>query len=377
MFTEARRAAWTEVSLGNIRDNYLALRGLAPGCEVIACIKADAYGHGIVKTAWEFVREGIEYLGVATLDEATELRSAGMRTKIVLLSPAPRANIKDVIDLQLIPVLTCLKDAELLSDAALRFGAKESVPFFVGLDTGMGRLGFLPSHEAANDIIALTSFPGITMLGIFSHFATADEPDLDFAHAQLETFNTFAQNLNDVGIATGKRTLANSAGMMALPESRFDIVRPGIALYGIYPSETMDKSIVELKPAMSVKANIAYIKKVPAGSGISYGRCFTTERESLIATLPIGYGDGLPRAVSGKARVLVRGQYAPVVGTICMDLCMADVTDVPGVEEYDEVVLLGEQGGLTITAEEIAKNSATCAYEVICRFGQRLPRKYT
>jgi alanine racemase len=170
--------------------------------------------------------------------------------------------------------------------------------------------------------------------------------------------------------------MANSAAIMALPDSHFDIIRPGIALYGIYPSDTMDKSVISLKPAMSIKAHIVYLKKVPQGTPISYGHRFVTERESLIATLPVGYEDGLPRNTHNKARILVRGRYAPIVGTVCMDLCMADVTDVPGVQEYDEVTLIGEQDGKRITAEEIAEFSDTNAYEVVCRFGLRMPRRY-
>jgi len=375
MFNEARRAVWMEVSLGNIRDNYMAIRGLAEGCETIACIKGDAYGHGIVKTAWEFVRGGVEYLGVATIDEALALRSAGIRTDIVLLSPVPRGNTKDVIDLRLITVITTLKDAELLSETIQRSGSKD-ISYFIALETGMGRLGFMPTAESFKDIIAITSLPGLKMIGVHSHFAAADEQDLSFSKNQLETFHTFVSHLEEAGVETGKRSMANSAAIMALPDSHLDVIRPGIALYGIYPSETMDKSIITLKPAMTIKAHIVYLKKVPAGTPISYGHKYVTKRESLIATLPVGYEDGLPRHTHDKARIIVRGHYAPIVGNICMDLCMADVTDVPGVEEYDEVLLMGEQDGKRITAEEIAEYSDTIAYEVICRFGQRMPRKY-
>ncbi|MCL1895178.1 MAG: alanine racemase [Clostridiales bacterium] len=376
MFNETRRAAWTEVSLRNIRANYLAIRALAPESEVIACIKADAYGHGIVKAAWEFVREGIEYLGVSTVDEAVALRAAGISTPIVMLSATPRGNMQDIIDLDLTPVITTLTDAELLSEAAVRNGAKKDIPFFVAIETGMGRLGFLPTPKAIDEIVALAGLPGLKMAGVHSHFATADEPSLAFAHAQIEAFSAFVTQLYEAGVIAGKRTMANSAAIMALPESHYEIVRPGIALYGLYPSDTMDKNVVELKPAMSVKANIVYVKKMPPGFSISYGRRFVTRRESIIATLPIGYGDGLPRLMSGKGRVLVRGQYAPIVGTINMDQCMADVTDIPGVSEYDEAVIMGEQAGHRIAAEEIADKSDTCVYEVVCRFGQRLPKKY-
>ena len=376
MYNDLQRAAWAEISLGNIKDNFLAIRNLAPESEVIACIKSDAYGHGLVKTAWELARSGVEYLGVATVEEATCLRRAGIRADIVVLSAVPRENTKDVMDLDLISVVSTYEDARLLSETAVYFGTKNELRLFVAVETGMGRLGFMPTPDALADIAAITSLPGIRILGVFSHFATADEADLSFAHTQLEKFNDYIAMLNEAGIAAGKRTIANSAAIMALPESHFEIVRPGIALYGLYPSETMDRSVLPLKPAMSIKANITYLKKTPAGFPVSYGSRFVTQRESIIATLPLGYGDGLSRHTRGNARVIVHGQIVPIVGTICMDQCMADVTDVPGVSEYDEAVILGEQGSACITAEEIAADSDTISYEVVCRFGQRLPKRF-
>ena len=376
MYNDLQRAAWVEVSLSNIRDNYLAIRSLAPESEALVCVKANAYGHGLVKTAWELVRCGVEYLGIATVAEAVELRSAGISTNIVLLSALPRGNTKDALDLDLITVITAYEDAKLLSEATKFFGAKKALRFFVALETGMGRLGFMPTPEALADIAALTSLPGINMLGTFSHFATADAADLSFARKQLAGFNEYCARLHEAGIETGKRSMANSAAIMTLPDSHFDIIRPGISLYGIYPSDSIDKSILTLKPAMTIKPNIVYLKKTPAGFPVSYGSRFVTQRESLIATIPIGYGDGLPRYTRGNARVLVHGHYAPIVGVVCMDQCMVDVTDVPGVCEYDEVVLLGEQEGAHITAEELAADSGTITNEVVCRFDQRLPTKY-
>jgi len=376
MYNELQRAAWAEISLGNIKSNYLAIRALAPDSEVIASIKSDAYGHGLEKTAWELVRNGVEYLGVATIAEAIQLRSAGIGTDIVMLSAVPRGNTKDVVDQDLMSVVTTYEDARLLSDAATHFGAKKALRFFIALETGMGRLGFMPRPEALADIAAISTLPGIEMAGVFSHFATADEADLSFARAQIDSFNDYCVHLREAGIDPGKRTMANSAAIMALPESHFEIVRPGIALYGLYPSENVDKKILQLNPAMSIKANIIYLKKTPAGFPVSYGSRFVTQRESLIATLPLGYGDGLPRHTKGNARIICRGQIVPIVGTVCMDQCMADVTDVPGVNEYDEVVFLGEQDGARITAEEIAEDSDTISYEVIDHFGLRLPKKY-
>jgi len=376
MYNDLQRAAWAEISLGNIRDNYHAIRALAKESEVIACIKSDAYGHGLVKVAWELVRDNVEYLGVATIEEALELRAAGINSEIVVLSAVPRGNTKDVLDLDLISVITTYEDARLLSETANQFQAKKALRCFIAIETGMGRLGFIPTPEALADIAAITSLPGIKIVGLFSHFAKADENDLSFANAQIDCFNEYCAHLSRAGIEAGKRTMANSAAIMALPNSHFEIVRPGIALYGLYPSESMDKNILPLKPAMSIKANIVYLKKTPANFPVSYGSRFVTQRESLIATLPLGYGDGLPRHTKGNARVIVRGHIAPIIGTVCMDQCMADVTDVPGVSEYDEAIILGEQDGARITAEEIARDSDTISYEVVCRFGLRLPKKF-
>jgi alanine racemase len=377
MHNEARRAAWTEISLGRIADNFKEIKRLAGDSEIICCVKADAYGHGIVKTAWELVKAGTDALGVATIPEAVELRSAGIRKDIVVLSAVPRGNLKDVLDLNLTPVITSAEDARRLSETGAYAGNGKQISFFAAVETGMGRLGFLYTEKDVADIVHLSVLPHLRMKGIFSHFATADEADLSFARSQLRIFEAFATQLAKAGVNPGQKTIANSAAIMMLPEARFDVVRPGIALYGHYPSDAVDKSRLPLAPAMSVRANIVYLKKVPAGFSVSYGKHFTTTRESLIATIPLGYGDGLPRVLSDKGRVIVRGRYAPIVGTICMDQFMIDVTDVPGVTEYDEITIMGEQDGLEITAEEIGALSGTISYEVTCRFGQRLPKVYT
>ncbi|MDR0874684.1 MAG: alanine racemase [Clostridiales Family XIII bacterium] len=377
MHNEARRAAWVEISLGSIADNFREIKRLAGDSETICCIKADAYGHGIVKTAWELIKAGADAFGVATIMEAVALRSAGIRKDIILLSATPRGNFKDVLDQNLTPVITSVEDARLLSEIAERTGAKNPIPYYAAVETGMGRLGFLYTEKGVADIVSLATMPHLRMKGIFSHFATSDETDLSYAHAQLRIFDAFATQLIKAGVDPGQKSIANSAAIMMLPEANFDVVRPGIVLYGLYPSGDVDKSRLPLSPSMSVRGYIVYLKKVPSGFSVSYGRHFTTARESLIATISIGYGDGLPRILGGKGRVIVRGRYAPIVGTICMDQFMIDVTDVPGVTEYDEITVLGEQDGLAITAGEIAELAGTISYEIVCRFGQRLPKIYT
>lgn len=377
MYNETRRAAWAEINLSSIIFNYSSLRTCAGNSKMIACIKADAYGHGAVKTAWELIKNGVEMLGVATLEEVVNLRTAGISKPIVLLGATPRGNVKDVIDLDVTPVITSLKDAKMLSEAIQRFSTKqENHQVFIALETGMGRLGFVHKPESIPDIIRISKLPGIKVKGIFSHFATADEADRTYTEYQLSNFHRFEDDLKNAGLDIGIRTIANSAGTINYPESHMEAVRPGVSLYGMYPGPEVDRSKVELEPAMSVKANIVYLKKVPKGSSISYGRKFTTERESIIGTLPLGYADGLSRVLTGKSKVIVNGEYAPIVGSICMDQCMIDVTDIPGVKEYDEVVLMGKQGNKEISVDEIAEKTGTINYEVTCRFGQRLPKVY-
>ena len=377
MYNETRRAAWTEIDLSSIVFNYASLRTAAGSSEVIACIKADAYGHGAVKIAWELIKSGVEMLGVATLEEAVQLRSAGIRKPIVLLGATPRGNVKDLMDLMVIPVVTTLHDAEMFSDIVGKFSSKKiKYDIFVALETGMGRLGFVHNNDGIIDILSIAKLPGINIKGIFSHLATADESDRSYTELQIKRFNDFHKDLKAAGLEVDYKTLANSAGIINYPDAHFDAIRPGLSLYGMYPGPGSDREKIELEPAMSVKSDIVYIKKLPPWSGVSYGKKFVTERDSIIGTLPLGYADGLPRMLSGKGRVIVKGEYAPIVGNICMDQCMIDITDIPGVSEYDEVVLMGKQGDKEITAEEIAEKTGTINYEVTCRFGQRLPKVY-
>ncbi|MDR1778605.1 MAG: alanine racemase [Clostridiales Family XIII bacterium] len=376
MYNETRRAAWVEVDLAAIRENYRAIKALSPEKKIIGCVKADAYGHGIVKVSWELVKERIDYLGVATLPEAVALRSAGIRTPIILLSPTPRGNVKDILDLAIIPLVTSFTDASLLSETADWAYPDRRPEILLAADTGMGRLGFLNRPEDLSEIARIAALPNLEIMGALSHFAASESPDPYYSNAQLLKMEEFLGKLGDYGVSAPMKTMANSAAIVNYPDAHFDAVRPGIVLYGLYPGEQVSREALPLTPAMSVKANIAFLKKVPAGFSVSYGMTFTTQRESLIATLPLGYADGLPRVLSNKGRVIVGGCYAPLIGTICMDQCLIDVTDVPGVAEYDEVTLMGSAGGLTISADEIAALCGTISYETVCRFGQRLPKVY-
>ncbi|MDR1292817.1 MAG: alanine racemase [Clostridiales Family XIII bacterium] len=376
MYNETRRAAWVEINLGALNDNYRAIRRIAPYSAVIAAVKADAYGHGAVKVSWELVKAGAEYLGVATLDEAAALRRAGVVTPLVLFSATPRGNVKDVLDLKVIPVISSYEDATLLSDMASALRGGKAADIFLAVETGMGRLGILFDNTGSAQIADIARLPGVNIAGIFSHLSAADDDDPSFTMDQINQFEKISASLAAMGIRPEIRTIANSAGVMRYPQSHYEAVRPGIALYGLYPARSMDDSAIDLSPVMSVRANIVLIRRVPAGFSVGYRHSYHTERESLIGVLPLGYGDGLPRVVSGKGRVIVNGVYAPLVGTITMDQAMVDLTDVPGVKEYDEAIVLGSDGTLSVTADEIAELSGTITYEATTRFGQRLPKVY-
>jgi alanine racemase len=246
----------------------------------------------------------------------------------------------------------------------------------LALETGMGRLGFLNRSEDLSQISDIAALHNLNIMGVLSHFAASEIGDPQYAQAQILKMKSFTDVLKDYGVHPDFTTMANSSAIVNYPEAHYDAVRPGITLYGLHPGPENDRSVMPLKPVMSVKSNLVYLKRVPAGFSVSYGMTYTTERESLIGTLPLGYADGLFRVLSNRGRVLVNGVYAPIVGNVCMDQCLIDVTDVPEVKEYDEVVLLGEQGGLKITADELATLCNTISYEIVCRFGQRLPRIY-
>lgn len=371
-----RRAAWAEINLGRIVENYRALRKLAPDSKLIAAIKADAYGHGAVRIAWELAKEGADYLGIATVEEAAQLRAAGIGLPVVMLGSSPRDCLEDIIDLHIIPTITTVEDARLLSETAAAHGPSRNIEVMAAVETGMGRLGFWDNEDSLSAIGEIASMGNIKILGLQSHFAQSDAEDPSYSLMQIGRFNAFREKLAESGLTFGFSTMSNSGAIANYPQAAFEAVRPGLSLYGLYPSPFINTSRLPLKPAMSIKANLVYLRHVPAGASVSYGSKFTTQRDSLIAVLPLGYADGLPRAISGKGRILVRGRFAPIVGAICMDQCMADLTDIPEACEYDEAVVMGSQDGAEITAEEIAERSGSINYEVVCRFGQRLPKVF-
>lgn len=374
MIKEALRPAWAEINLGNMDYNIKQIKAKVGDKEIIGVVKADGYGHGALEVSRVLLENGVKRLAIATLQEAITLREGGITCPIIMLGLTPAMYHDIIIKYDITPVTGSYENAAALSRAAKSAGI--TIQGLVAVDTGMGRIGLLPVDESVEEIAKINELENFKIQGIFSHFASADEKDKTYANLQLTRYHEFYEKLKKKGLQDITRTFANSAAIMEIPDAHFDAVRPGIILYGCYPSQEVDKGQLSVKPVMSVKANIVHLKTVGSDFSVSYGRRFITERESLIATLALGYADGYPRYLSGKARVIVNGVYAPVVGNICMDQCMVDVTDVPNIKLGDEVVLMGSQGDLSILADEIGEKTGTINYEVVCAFGQRLPKVY-
>lgn len=374
MYQEALRPVWAEINLSNLDYNIKQIRQKVGDKEIIGVVKADGYGHGSVAVSKVLLENGVRTLAIATLQEAITLREAGITCPIIMLGITPEMYADTLLKYEITPVTSSYENAAAISEAAKAAG--KIIEVFVAVDTGMGRIGFLPDDEAVEEFKKICKLTNLKIKGLFSHFATADEKDKTYAEQQLAHYNNIYDKLKKADLDIPVRTFANSAAIMEIPAAHFDMVRPGIVLYGCYPSSEVDRDQLSIKPVMSVKANIVHLKRVQPGFSVSYGRKFTTHRESLIATLTLGYADGYPRYLSGKGRVIVNGVYAPVVGNICMDQCMIDVTDVPDVKLGDEVVLMGRQGELEILADEIGEKTGTINYEIVCAFGQRLPKIY-
>lgn len=377
MYKDALRAAWAEINVSNLDFNIKRIKEkVGPNKKITGIIKADGYGHGSVKVATVLRANGIESFGVATLSEAIRLREAGFALEeIVVLGLTPDPYVDTIVKHKLTPVVCDFKNAQAISLAAEKAGIV--INGFIAIDTGMGRIGYIPEDAAAiEDIKAISELPNFKIQGLFSHFATADAEDKTYSAVQEQRYATFYKKLKDAGVEVPCKTLSNSAAIMEISSAHYDMVRPGIILYGCYPSDEVDRNQIELKPVMSVKANIVHLKKVPAGTTVSYGRKWTATKDSLIATIPLGYADGFPRPYSSKGKVLVNGVVAPIAGNICMDQCMIDVTNVPYVRLGDEVTIVGKDGIHEILADDIATATGTINYEIVCAFGQRLPKVY-
>lgn len=362
-----------KIDLDAVEYNYNNTRAKLPqGCKLLGVIKADAYGHGAIELA-RFLENKCDFFGVACIEEAIELKKADIKTPVLILGYVAPAFYDLVVKYDIrIPVFS-YDTAKALSDEAVKLG--KTVPFHFCIDTGMSRIGFQVNEESADICKEICALPNIEAEGLFSHFATADETDLTKALAQREKYKAFVEMLENRGIQIPIKHLNNSAGIMNFDEY-FDMCRMGIILYGLYPSEEVDKSLLDIKPVMSWLTHISHIKTLEAGREVSYGGTFKTTEPRVIATIPVGYADGYPRCLSNKGRVIINGQYAPIVGRVCMDQFMVDVTDVDGAELDSTVTLVGKDGDAELSMEEVSNSAYSFNYELPCRVARRVPRTY-
>lgn len=366
------RPTWVEIHLGNLAHNVREVKRRIGNRELMAVVKADAYGHGAVPCAITALEHGVSYLGVAFIEEAIQLRKAGIASPILVLgSPLPE-QAPEFPRFGVTCTVASAEVAEALSYAATAQGKKARV--HVKVDTGMGRLGIRP-EDAVGFVSYISRLANLEIEGIFTHFATADEEDKSYARSQLQKFKDVIAALEARGIRIPIKHAANSAAILELPDAGFDMVRLGIAMYGLSAGRDV-REFFDAKPVLSFKTRIVYLKRVPAGFGVSYGITYRTEEESLIATLPVGYADGLSRALSNKGEVLIGGKRFPIVGRICMDQCMVRLPVTEPVEVGQEAVIIGKQMGAEIRAEEVARKIGTIPYEVTCMISKRVPRIY-
>lgn len=368
------RPVWAEIDLDAIKYNIDSIKRRVDTKELIAVVKADAYGHGALDVSKTLVENGATKLAVAVITEAMELRHGNINTPIMILGYTPLEFAADLINYDIEQTIFDLEYAKKLSEIALNLGKKAKV--HVALDTGMGRIGFLINDNSLNEILKISSLKGLEVVGIFTHFATSDESDKNYSNKQYKKFTDFNEKLISKGVNIPLKHVSNSGAIIDMPNTYLDGVRAGIVLYGYYPSEDVLKQNLDLKKAITIKTQVAHVKILDKNEYVSYGRKFKTERKSIIATLPIGYADGYSRALTGKAKVIINGKFAPVVGIICMDQCMIDVTDIGDVHVGDEVIVLGKDKDLKFDADDMAKAMGTINYEVLCMIKQRIPRVY-
>ena len=374
-FEKYHRPVWAEINLDNITHNIREFQKIIPSTtQIMAVVKADAYGHGSIEVANAALQAGASRLAIAFLEEGIVLRKKGITAPIFILGVSAPGTENAVIEHALCPTIASIESARRFSERGKGHGT--IIRFHLKLDTGMGRIGVRP-EQLAEFLEVLQKLPNLDMEGVFSHFSKADEQDKSYTQLQLDRFHECLNMIQQSGCTPKFRYLANSAGTMETPASHFDIVRIGISLYGLYPSDEVDRSTVHLQPVMSWKTRIAHLKTLPPGEAVSYGGMFLTKRPTVVATLPLGYADGFRRLLWGKNwHVLIKGQRVPIIGKICMDMCMVDVTDIADVMTGDEVVLLGTQGNETIHTDDMAAALDTINYEITCLLGKRVPRLF-
>lgn len=378
---------WTEVDLKAIAHNIRELRRITnPKASFMAVVKANAYGHGIIEVARQSLENGAEALGVAHIEEGIQLRKTGIDVPVLIFGYTSPKHVKKLIEFDLTQTVFSYETSRALSEALAAYGKKIKV--HIKVDTGMGRVGLLLDRlrlstynkeitdSSVSEVESISRLPMFELEGVYTHFATADQSDKSYAGEQFEIFMDFLNQLRIAGLEIPVTHTANSAAIINMPETHLDMVRAGISIYGLYTSEEVDRSIIKLKPAMALKTKIIHLKKVPAGFKVGYGITYETEKPTTIATVSIGYADGLNRLLSSNGRMLACGHSAPILGRVCMDLTMLDVGNIPEIAIGEEVVVFGKQGNESISVDEIASTINTINYEVVSTIMERVPRIY-
>ncbi len=371
MFSVIFDTTYLAIDLDVIDANFARVRQKAR-CKILTIVKADAYGFGAVPMA-KYLESRSDFFGVAYMSEAVELRRAGIQKPILILGHTPRSAYPVLVQEQIRPAIFRYDDALALSEEAVRQGV--TTPIHLAIDTGMSRIGFQADSEGADLCAKVAALPGLCCEGLFSHYATADEADLTRAQAQGKRLDRFLDMLKDRGLEIPIVHMSNSAALMNFSK-QYNMVRAGVVIHGIYPSSETEPAKLPIKPALSWHSRITLLKTLPAGRQIGYGGTYTTTKDTVVATVPVGYADGYRRGLSGKFYVLIRGHRAPILGRVCMDQIMVDVTGIPGVKQEDEVVLIGRSGDEEITMYDISQASGVVHYEFMCSLHHRMPRYY-
>ncbi len=363
---------WAEINLDNLRSNLAQVKKRVGDRSVMAIVKADAYGHGAEVVSRVLLEEGCKCLGVAICDEALALRESVITAPILILSYTPTPRLKEVIENNLEQTVFSTEMAEEISRVALRLNKQAYI--HIKIDTGMSRLGFFPSEQAALDILKISRLPKVVIKGVYTHFAVADEGDKLFTEQQYAKYVDFTAKLKYIGLEKFSTHVSNSGAIYNFPGLEADFVRCGILLYGLMPAQKLvDPSF---KPVMSLKAHVSMVKEIDGGVSVGYGRTYFTNGKTKVATIPVGYADGYSHSLGNVGRVLIKGKFAPIIGNICMDQFMVNITGIRGVNAEEEVVLFGAQGNQEITVRELANLQNTINYEIVCAIGKRVPRVY-
>lgn len=365
---------YAEIDLNAVLDNINEIKKrVEKNTKVMAVIKADGYGHGAVALG-DFLKTEVDYYGVATIEEALELRYEGIELPILILGYTSPSQYTDLVKNDITQTIYTLEMAKEISKVGEACGKQAKI--HIALDTGMTRIGLDVDEIGISVVEKISTLPNLLIEGLFTHFATADEKEKSYSKLQMDRYDNFVKLLERREIHIPIKHMCNSAGIIEFDHHRFDMVRAGIIIYGLYPSEEVDKNAVKIKPALAWRTHVINVKSVDEGHGVSYGKTFITRSKTKIATLSVGYADGYPRALSSKGRVLIHGEYAPIIGRICMDQMMIDVTHINDVEIEDEVTLVGKDGDNIISVEELAGMSGSFNYEFVCGIGKRVPRVY-